>query len=59
MKLSKSIFVFIGLLIGLYMISISAFVPINKDGAVGFGFIGFATIIFCLYYVFYDQDNKE
>lgn len=59
MKLSKSIFIFVGLLIGLYMISISAFVPINKDGAVCFGLIGFVTIIFCLHYVFYDQNDKE
>lgn len=59
MKLSKDIFTIAGLLIGVYMIFISAFAPINKDGAVGFGFIGFVTIIFCLYYVFYDQNNKE
>lgn len=49
MKLSKDIFIIAGLLIGVYMITISAFVTMHKDGAVGFGILGFIIIIFCLY----------
>lgn len=53
MKSSKDIFIIAGLFIGVYMITISAFVNMHKDGAVGFGILGFIIIMFCLYKSFY------
>lgn len=53
MRSSKDIFIIAGLLIGVYMITISAFVNMHKDGAVGFGILGFIIIMFCLYKSFY------